>query len=388
MAKWKKVKLGDVANVKGGKRLPFDEVLQTELTGHPYIRVRDLNNKRILDITPDFEYINEITQKQIENYIVNTNDIVLSIVGTIGLVSIIGPTLNNANLTENCVKIIDLKNIITKYLYYFLSSVNGQNEIKKQTVGAVQQKLPLKNIKEVLIPLPDIVVQQKIAGILSSLDDKIELNNRINGNLEQQAQVIFKEWFVIDKNKKVILDDLVNFDPFEKIERNQDYLFFDMKCLSSNSMNLSEGILRKSNSASSFRNDDVLLAKITPCLENGKTGFVNCLKKNQIARGSTEFIVLRKKSDVSPYWIYCLARNEQFREVAIKSMVGSSGRQRVQINVLRNYEVFYDQQLMRKFDTFAYSLFQQIAENNLESQQLSKIRDTLLPKLMNGEIEV
>lgn len=216
----------------------------------------------------------------------------------------------------------------------------------------------------------------------------IILVNRINGNLEQQAQAIFKEWFLIDKNKNAILDDLVNFDPFEKIERNQDYLFFDMKCLSSNSMNLSEGILKKTNSASSFRNDDVLLAKITPCLENGKTGFVNCLKKDQIARGSTEFIVLRKKSDVSPYWIYCLARNEQFREVAIKSMVGSSGRQRVQTNVLRNYEVFYDQQLMRKFDTFAYSLFQQIAENNFESQQLSKLRDTLLPKLMNGEIEV
>ncbi|MBP3743626.1 MAG: restriction endonuclease subunit S [Treponema sp.] len=129
-------------------------------------------------------------------YITNKGDVLISIVGTIGLIGIVGESLDNANLTENCVKLIDLKNIDSNYLYYFLSSEIGQNEIKKGTVGAVQPKLPIKNIQDIDIPIPPLPTQQKIAANLSSLDDKIELNNKINNNLEQQAQALFKNWFV------------------------------------------------------------------------------------------------------------------------------------------------------------------------------------------------
>lgn len=89
-----------------------------------------------------------------------------------------------------------------------------------------------------------------------------------------------------------------------------------------------------------FSNGDTIMARITPCLENGKTAFVDCLKENEIAFGSTEFIVLRAKPGISdPQFVYYLATSPAFRTIAIKSMVGSSGRQRVQQNVLENLDL-------------------------------------------------
>lgn len=130
-----------------------------------------------------FEFVDDETQKTISRYIVNAGDIVLSIVGTIGLVAIVGKSLDKANLTENCVKLASLTGIDRDYLYYFLKSSFGQQEIARGTVGAVQAKLPIKNIQDITIPLPDEFTQRKIAAILDSMDEKIETNQKINDNL-------------------------------------------------------------------------------------------------------------------------------------------------------------------------------------------------------------
>lgn len=177
------VKLGEIATIKGGKRLPKGINLTAEPNQHPYIRVRDLNNRHTLELNDDFEYVDDKTQKTIARYVVDSGDIVLSIVGTIGLVSIIGESLQSANLTENCVKITELSGVDRDYLYYYLKSEFGQAEISKGTVGAVQAKLPIKNIQAMKIFLPELDVQEKIARILSSIDNKIETNEKINDNL-------------------------------------------------------------------------------------------------------------------------------------------------------------------------------------------------------------
>ena len=194
------VKLGDVATVKGGKRLPKGTNLITTPNSHPYIRVHDLNNQSTLELNDDFEYVDDETQKSISRYIVEAGDIVLSIVGTIGLVAIIGESLHKANLTENCVKLTQLDGVDRDYLYYFLKSGLGQAEIAKGTVGAVQAKLPIKNIQDIDVVLPDISTQQKISSILRSIDNKIDNNRKINDNLEQQAQSYFQELFVDKAN--------------------------------------------------------------------------------------------------------------------------------------------------------------------------------------------
>lgn len=145
--------LGNIADVKGGKRLPKGKNLTTEPTSHPYIRVRDLNNAIFASLDSNYEYVDDETQKTISRYIVSAGDVLISIVGTIGLTAIVDNTLEAANLTENCVKLTNLKYVTPEYLLLYLRSRDGQEAIAKSTVGAVQLKLPLKNIQALPIPL-------------------------------------------------------------------------------------------------------------------------------------------------------------------------------------------------------------------------------------------
>ena len=147
------VNLGEIADVKGGKRLPKGVNLIDIPNAHPYIRVRDLNNALFASLTPNYAYVDKETQKSISRYIVSTGDVLISIVGTIGLTAIVDSTLDKANLTENCVKVTNLKHITPEYLLLYLRSQLGREAIAKGTVGAVQQKLPIKNIQAIPIPL-------------------------------------------------------------------------------------------------------------------------------------------------------------------------------------------------------------------------------------------
>lgn len=188
MITWETVRLGNISSIKGGKRLPAGTSLIKNVNSHPYIRVRDLNNVSTIEITNEFEYVDDQTYKKIARYTVSEGDIILSIVGTIGLVAVVGETLDKANLTENCVKITKLaEEYNKKFIFYYLCSPRGQNEIRKGIVGAVQAKLPLKNISAIEIPMMPIDKQERIAKVLSSIDDKIELNTKINHNLERDA---------------------------------------------------------------------------------------------------------------------------------------------------------------------------------------------------------
>ncbi len=169
--------LSDVADVKGGKRLPKGINLITTPNTHPYIRVRDLNDVIYATLQSDYEYVDDETQKSISRYIVTEDDVLLSIVGTIGLSAIVDSSLNNANLTENCVKITNLKSISSEYLFLYLRSVEGQNSIIQGTVGAVQAKLPIKNIQSIKIPiLADDILNELQAQFKS-------LFNQINNNV-------------------------------------------------------------------------------------------------------------------------------------------------------------------------------------------------------------
>ena len=212
MTEWKTYRLGDLVKVKGGKRLPKGISLQIAPNTHPYIRIRDMGKSRVLELDATYEYVDDVTQKSIARYVVDEGDILLSIVGTIGLVGIVGKSLHQANQTENCVKLVNLNGIEPLFLYYFLLSPKGQEEIKRGMVGAVQAKLPIKNIENIEISLPSLQEQRRIAGILGAIDDKIENNRRINTNLELQAQALYKQWFVdnrCDDWEEIKLGDII-----------------------------------------------------------------------------------------------------------------------------------------------------------------------------------
>lgn len=192
----KKIKIGEICEVKGGKRLPKGKFLIKERNSHPYIRVRDLGQQAILELNDEFEYVDDETFETIKNYITNTNDLLISIVGTVGLLGIVGESLDNASLTENCVKLVNFNESNSKYLYYYLKSRKGQHEIDKFTVGAVQKKLPIKNIREIEVELLPKREQEKVVEMLSVFDEKIRINNLINKSLEELAQELYKHWFL------------------------------------------------------------------------------------------------------------------------------------------------------------------------------------------------
>ena len=170
------VELGSLADVKGGKRLPKGSNLMSIPNSHPYIRVRDLNDVVFASLSANYEYVDDETQKTISRYITTTDDVLISIVGTIGLTAIVDKSLNMANLTENCVKVTNLHGISPEYLLLYLRSQHGSEEIKKGTVGAVQAKLPIKNIQVLSVPLLPQSDLQSLNDTLKVLFNQLSIN--------------------------------------------------------------------------------------------------------------------------------------------------------------------------------------------------------------------
>ena len=170
------VNLDSLCTVKGGKRLPADCELLDTPTEHPYIRARDVGSGRYVCLTNQFQYIDEETHSAISRYIVNTGDIVISIVGTIGLLGKIHSSLDKANLTENCVKLANIHTVTSDYLYYTLCYKKQIKEIELLTVGAVQAKLPMYNIQSMKILVPPTKVMEEFQNKMNVFNEQIEAN--------------------------------------------------------------------------------------------------------------------------------------------------------------------------------------------------------------------
>ena len=161
------MRLKDEIKLKSGKRLPKGYILSSNNNGHPYIKVKDMDAYKT-KLNDNFEYLPDELVTKLSNYTVKTNDIILSIVGTIGNVSIIDKSLDGANLTENCVKLITNEKYLSSFLYYYLISNKGQSEISKGIVGSTQPKLPFYNIENIEIPNLNILEQQHIVNTICS----------------------------------------------------------------------------------------------------------------------------------------------------------------------------------------------------------------------------
>ena len=156
---WSWCRLGNIASIKGGKRIPVGEKLTTENTGHMYIRVADMKENTVK--TDDIHYISESIYQKIKSYTISTEDLYITVAGTIGSVGEIPKVFDNANLTENADKIV-FRGICKKFLMYCLLSNFVQSQIKKCTTKVGQPKLAIVRIEDLLIPLPPIKEQYRI----------------------------------------------------------------------------------------------------------------------------------------------------------------------------------------------------------------------------------
>jgi type I restriction enzyme S subunit len=310
-----------------------------------------------------------------------------------------------------------------RFLFYALHRL--QPHFKAHAQGTTTKFVTIGILRDAPIYLPPKQEQKAIAHILGILDDKIELNRKTNETLEAMAKALFKSWFVDfdpvrakaegrptgltaeisdlfadsfeDSELGEIpcgwetgrLEEILEIDPPRQLRRGSISPYLEMKGVPTSGHSAVDVIGREFSSGSKFRNGDTLLARITPCLENGKTAFVDFLKDGETGWGSTEFIVMcGRREEVNPF-AYYLARSEVFRNNAIQNMVGSSGRQRVPSDAVSGFTLpLPPEEILVKFGLLATNLMRRISANADQSVILSKIRDALLPKLISGELRI
>jgi type I restriction enzyme S subunit len=190
---WEIKRLSDFCDIKGGKRLPKGEELNNEKDGNIYIKVADMTKFKYVVLNESFQFVSNDIQKSISRYIVQTGDIIISIVGTIGLVNIVDSTLNKANLTENCYRLTNFKVVHSDYLYYYLVSPFGKKEIESRTVGGVQAKLPMYNVQSLPIILPTKNLIQKFENTLKSINDLQNTITKENQNLSELKDLLLSK---------------------------------------------------------------------------------------------------------------------------------------------------------------------------------------------------
>lgn len=319
-----------------------------------------------------------------DEYNANENTIIIGRVGSYcGSVYISG---KKCWVTDNAI-IGTAKNENESHFWFYLLK---KIDLNNYSTGSGQPLINQTIINTISVTIPKLSEKRvSIGHFLRHFDQKINLSLNINQSLEQMSQTLFKSWFVdfdpvIDNaldagnpipealqsraelrqkvrssaDFKPLLVEIrslfpsefeetelgwvpkgwtlksvaksININPSIKLPKNKIAKYVDMKSLPTQGYSISDIIEKPYSGGAKFQNNDTLFARITPCLENGKTGFVDFLDEKETAFGSTEFIVMRGTPQVHYLYVACLARENNFRLHAIQNMVGSSGRQRVQ----------------------------------------------------------
>lgn len=389
-------KIGSGSTPKGGNSVYVD-------SGAAFIRSKNVRNLSF--DRNDLAHISDKNADYLKGVEVKENDVLLNITGdSVARCCLVPNDVLPARVSQHVSIIRPDASIDSKYLAYYLVSPSMQNLMLglAEGSGATRNALTKEDISEFKIPLPPLPIQRRIADILSAYDDLIENNQRQIKLLEEAAMRLYREWFVfmrfpghesvriedgVPEGWKVIeLSEAISFNPKYELKENDCNIFVPMQALNESCMILDDNKLESTNSKSGtkFRYGDTLLARITPSLENGKTAFVSILGPDEIGVGSTEFIVMRSKL-LNPYLVYCIARSEWFRGIAIESMIGSTGRQRVQSEILERVSFHLPpDQILLDFEKNVEPMFMRITQLSKQKHNLQKARDALLPRLMNG----
>ena len=282
------------------------------------------------------------------------------------------------------------------YLFYLLASKLHIDFANQGTEGTRMPRAKWEQVSRFPVRLPPVSEQCAIAQVLGAFDEKIEMNRRMGETLEEVVRVLFASLFSATsasagtERAVTSLGNLFNLNPPRPLIQGQIAPYLDMANMPTRT-HTPRSVARRSYSSSGtrFKNGDTLVARITPCLENGKTAYVDFLREEEVGWGSTEFIVMRPKHPIPNEFAYCLAREPTFRQFAIQNMVGSSGRQRVSAKTLSEYPVRVPNEAdCIRFGNHATHLMARSAVLNREAKALANLRDTLLPKLLSGEIRI
>ena len=275
------------------------------------------------------------------------------------------------------------------FLYYVLANDSFFDYATATSKGTKMPRGDKTAIMQYEVSSCDNATQQRIGSLLRSIDKRIVTNKKINDNLEQQAFAFFDRLMIEADNDECTVSDYADLNPRRVLAKHQIARSIDMSQLSTSGAFPSGWEMKPFNGGMRFTNGDTLLARITPCLENGKTAFIDFLDEGEVAFGSTEYIVLAPRKNVPSEMLYCLARYPAFVDYAVKNMNGSSGRQRVSAETIGQFRLpKFDEQSLLKFGEAVKPMFLKMRYNSLENIRLAELRDALLPKLMSGELDV
>ena len=398
---WEFVKLGDLVHRKIGYGIvqPGANVD----VGVPVIKVNNiisgLSNIELLEKTTT-----DIDARYTRTRLVG-GELVISLVGSVGKTAIVPKTFAGCNLVR-ATGLIDIKDeILAKWVKYYIDSPQGQAYINSNVNTTVQVTLNIKSLSDMPIPLPDHAIREKIVAILSSLDDKIELNRRINANLEQQAQALYKSWFVDNKKddwKAVPLSEVADFvggysykgnelvessmtamATIKNFERKGGFKVDGFKDI------VASNKLKAEHHANLF---DILVAH-TDLTQNadviGNAEMLLTFDKYSDIIFSMDLVkVLPKQTFPYKYLLAALLKNPHFKKHCMGYVNGTTVLH-MSKKALPEYVInLPSAEEIQSMDNAFKAYYLKMAEILQENNNLFTLRDTLLPKLMSGEITV
>jgi type I restriction enzyme, S subunit len=320
-----------------------------------FFKPGDLDENYILELKKSEEYISEKARGKAR--IIPKNSILVTCIGTIGKVGIL---LKEASCNQQINAIIPNKKVLPKYLAYSIFS--KQKYIQKKANAPVVPIINKSDFSDIDVKICDLDTQRLIVQKLDSIKNVVDIKKKQITELDNLIKSQFVDMFITNRNDSWRLKKLKEvciFNP-KKLEISNvpdDFKvsFIPMTAVTENG-EIDTSDIRDYKEVNRgftyFRENDVLFAKITPCMENGK-GAVAINLKNKIGFGSTEFHVVRPKETMNSRWLYTLFSLSFFRNEAEKNMTGSAGQKRVPIKFIENYEIFVPPiELQNKFASF------------------------------------
>ena len=425
---WTTIQLGNVCKKIGSGMTPRGGS-KVYLDRGPCALIRSQNVHNDGFRRDGLAFIDEQQAADLNNVEVRLHDVLLNITGnSVARCCQVSPGVLPARVNQH-VAIIrpDPEVLEPQFLRYALVEPKMQDRLLSWAgAGGTRNALTKRMIESLEVFAPTKVQEQHtVAHVLGTLDDKIELNRRMNETLEAMARALFQSWFVdfdpvrakmegrdtglpkpitdlfpdrmseselglIPNGWEICpLPQLIEINPRRSLRKGEVAPYLDMANMPTKGHVPRTVVDRPFGSGMRFTNGDTLVARITPCLENGKTAYVDFLQHGEIGWGSTEYIVMRPMPPFPNEFAYYLACSTRFREFAIQNMAGTSGRQRVPATALSQFLLpAPPKPIAESFGEFVRPLTKLVCEAETASRILAALRDTLLRKLISDKLRM
>lgn len=279
-------------------------------------------------------------------------------------------------------RVRDTSVILPEYLEMWFMRPEFDREAAFIAVGGVRGSMPWEEFAKMRLPVPSLEKQHQVVRAYQIVADRIAIKRRINDNLEAQTQALFDELFLRDEMPDCTLSEIANVNPNRTLSKGCIAKCYDMSCLPTRGCVPEGGEMKAYNGGVRFQNGDTLIARITPCLENGKAAYINILNDKEVAFGSTEYIVFSPIDTMPSSFYYFLIRSKKFRAFSLQYMNGSSGRQRVSGDELAAFPLTKpSQEALSRFDMVAAPVLERFKVASLEINRLNALQQLIIASI-------